>query len=73
MARDIDRIERDIARAREELAATLDTLAVRANPQRLADDAGNAVVATLNQPAVKYPLIGIGVIVVVLTIRKIVR
>ncbi|KQR98921.1 DUF3618 domain-containing protein [Williamsia sp. MIQD14] len=72
MARDTDSIERDIARAREELASTLDTLAVRANPQRLAEDAKNGVLATLNAPAIKFPLIGVGVIVVALTLKKLV-
>ncbi|GGF38565.1 MULTISPECIES: DUF3618 domain-containing protein [Williamsia] len=72
MARDTDSIERDIARAREELAATLDNLAVRANPQRLADDAKNGLLATLNKPAVKFPLIGVGVLALALTVKKLV-
>ncbi|GAA1462673.1 DUF3618 domain-containing protein [Williamsia maris] len=72
MARDTDSIERDIARAREELAATLDNLAVRANPQRLADDAKNGLLATLNSPAVKFPLIGVGVLALALTVKKLV-
>ena len=72
MARDTDSIERDIARAREELAATLDNLAVRANPQRLADDAKNGLLATMNSPAVKFPLIGIGVLALALTVKKLV-
>lgn len=73
MARDPDSIERDIVRAREDLASTLDSLAERANPQRLAEDARNGVVATLNAPAVKYPLIGVGVLVLALTIKKLVN
>ncbi len=72
MPRDTDSIERDIARAREELASTLDSLAVRANPQRLADDAKNGIIATLNKPAVKFPLIGVGVLALALTVKKLV-
>ena len=70
MPRDTDSIERDIARAREELAATLDHLAVRANPARLADDAKNGILATLNSPAVKFPLIGVGVLALAFTVKK---
>ncbi|GAB2669442.1 DUF3618 domain-containing protein [Gordonia jinhuaensis] len=72
MARDTDDIEREIERAREELATTLDTLADRANPQRLAEDAKTTVMTFLNQPTVKYPLIGVGVLVAALVIKKIV-
>lgn len=67
------RIEQQIAQAREELATTLDQLAERANPQRLADDAKTKAVAVVSSPPVKYTLIGVGVLVVVLLIRKIVR
>ncbi|GAA2068564.1 DUF3618 domain-containing protein [Williamsia deligens] len=73
MARDPDSIERDIVRAREDLATTLDSLAERANPQRLAQDAKSGVVATLNAPAVKYPLIGVGVLILALTVKKLVN
>ncbi|AZG43936.1 DUF3618 domain-containing protein [Gordonia insulae] len=73
MAGDTERIEQDIAQAREDLAKTLDALADRANPQRLAQDAKGKAIAALNQPAVKYTLAGVGVLAVVLVVRKIVR
>ncbi|GAA4660394.1 DUF3618 domain-containing protein [Gordonia humi] len=73
MAGDTERIEKEIAQAREDLAKTLDQLAVKANPQRLADDAKNKAIAIVNTPAVKYGLAGVGAVVVVLVIRKIVR
>ncbi len=73
MAGDTERIEQDIARAREDLANTLDVLAERANPQRLADDAKTKAVATLNQPPVKYSLIGVGVLFLALLIRKMLK
>ncbi|MYR06014.1 DUF3618 domain-containing protein [Gordonia sp. SID5947] len=71
MAGDTERIEQEIAQAREDLAKTLDSLADRANPQRLADDAKKKVMATLSKPAVKYTLAGVGVVVVVVLVRKI--
>lgn len=73
MGGDTDRIEQDIARAREDLANTLDALAERANPQRLADDAKTKALVTLNKPVVKYSLAGAGVLVVVLLVRKVVK
>ena len=60
---DTDRIEREIEIARTRLATTLDELAVRADPQRIADDTKNMVVAKLNEPKVKYTLIGAGALV----------
>ncbi len=71
MAGDTERIEQEIAQAREDLAKTLDALAERTSPQRLADDLKTKVVATLNTPAVKFGLAGVGVIVMVIVVRKI--
>lgn len=70
--RDTERIEQEIAKAREDLASTLDALAERTSPQRLADDAKTTALATLNRPAVKYTLAGVGALVLVLVIRKVV-
>ncbi len=67
------RIEQQIAQAREELATTLDQLAERANPQRIADDAKAKAIAVVSSPPVKYSLIGVAGLAVVLVIRKIVR
>ena len=72
VAGDTDRIEQEIAKAREDLAHTLDALAERTSPQRLADDAKTKALATLNTPAVKYSLAGVGALVLVLVIRKVV-
>ncbi|MEO9329973.1 DUF3618 domain-containing protein [Gordonia aurantiaca] len=72
MAGDTERIEQEIAKAREDLANTLDALAERANPQRLADDAKSRALATLQTPAVKYTFAGVGALVLVLVVRKIV-
>ncbi len=71
MGRDTDSIERDIERARDELAETLDALATRANPQRLAEDAKATAVATLRKPVVAGSLIAVGVVVLAVVIKKI--
>lgn len=70
MVRDQDSIERDIEKAREALAATLDQLGTKANPKRLADNAKTSLQAKLNDPKVKYPLIGAGVLIALLLLRK---
>ena len=54
--RDPDTIKRDIDQARDQLAATVDTLAVRANPQRIANDIKAGVVRFLKKPAVAASL-----------------
>ena len=71
--RDPEAIKKDIDQARDQLAATVDTLAVRANPQRLADDAKAKVVAFVTKPPVLVSLAGVGTVVVVLVIRRIRR
>lgn len=71
MARDTESIERDIERAREELATTLDELAAR--PKRMADSVKETVMTTLQKPAVQYGLIGTGVAVVGAVVIKVVR
>ncbi|MVU75883.1 DUF3618 domain-containing protein [Nocardia sp. ET3-3] len=73
MARDTEAIEREIEAARNRLASTLDELAVRADPQRLADNAKQSVVAKLNEPKIKYSLIGAGALVATIIVVKIFR
>ncbi|WP_067836372.1 DUF3618 domain-containing protein [Nocardia lijiangensis] len=73
MAKDTERIEREIEAARTRLASTLDEIAVRADPQRIADDTKSLVVAKLNEPKVKYSLIGAGALVVGLVLVKLFR
>lgn len=73
MVRDPESIERDIEKARDAFAATLDQITVRANPKRLADSAKAGAMAKLNEPKIKYPLIGAGVLVGILLVRKLFR
>jgi hypothetical protein len=73
VARDPNTIERDIEKAREALASTLDQLGEKASPKRLADTAKTSVLAKLEDPKVKFPLIGAGVLIVALLVRKLFR
>ena len=67
--RDPDSIKRDIDQARDQLASTVDLLAERANPQRLADDAKARVLAFVTKPAVVGS--AVGTVVLVLVIRRV--
>ena len=69
--RDPDKIKQDIDVARDELAKTVDALAERANPARIADDVKTGVVQFVKKPAVAASLAGLGAVVVVLMIRRI--
>lgn len=73
MARETERIEAEIEAARTRLAGTLDEIAERADPQRVADDTKQVVVAKVNEPKVKYGLIGAGVLVAGLVLVKLLR
>lgn len=71
--RDPEVIKQEITAARDRLASTVDSLAERANPQRIADDLKAAVLRFLKQPAVAATLAGIGVVTVVVVVRGIRR
>ncbi|MBU3749200.1 MAG: DUF3618 domain-containing protein [Mycobacterium sp.] len=71
--RDPEVIKQEIAAARDRLAVTVDALAERANPQRLADDVKSTALGFLNQPKVKAALVGLGALTVVVVIRSIRR
>jgi len=69
--RDPDTIKRDIDLAREQLAATVDSLAERANPRRLADDLKARVIVFVKKPAVTISLVVVGSVVVIVVVRRI--
>lgn len=69
--RDPEAIKHDIDVARDQLAATVDSLAERANPRRLADDLKAGVIGFVQKPAVLASLAGVGVLVVVVTVRRV--
>lgn len=68
--RDPEVIKAEIAQARDRLAVTVDSLAERANPKRVADDVKSAVLRFVKQPAVAAALAGVGVITVVIVVRS---
>jgi hypothetical protein len=73
VARDPDTIQRDIEQARDALADTLDQLSTKANPKKLVDDAATSVKSKFADPRVKAALIGVGVLVAVVVVRRIFR
>lgn len=69
--RDPDTIKQEIDRARDQLASTVDSLAVRANPRRLADDAKARAIEFVKKPAVALSLAGIAALAAALAVRRI--
>jgi hypothetical protein len=69
--RDPDTIKQEIDQARDQLASTVDSLAERANPRRLADDAKARAIGFVKKPAVAISLAGIVALAAALAVRKI--
>lgn len=69
--RDPDTIKQEIDQARDQLASTVDSLAERANPRRIADDAKTRAIAFVKKPAVAICLAGIAALAAALAVRKI--
>ncbi len=73
MSRSPDEVQAEIERTRHQLANTLDQLAQRTSPKRLADDTRTKVLATLNTPAGKAVVGAVGggvLLLVVLRVRR---
>jgi Protein of unknown function (DUF3618) len=68
--RDPDTIKQEIDQARNQLASTVDSLAVRANPRRIADEAKARVIGFVKKPAVAISLAGIAALAAALAVRK---
>ncbi len=73
MARDPDAIERDIQKARDSLAVTMDELSTKADPKRFVESGKASAQEKLNDPRVRYALIGVGALVTVVVVRKLFR
>lgn len=73
MARDPDAIERDIQKARDSLAVTMDELSTKADPKRFVEAGKASAQEKLNDPRVRYVLIGVGALVTVVVVRKLFR
>jgi hypothetical protein len=69
--RDPDKIKQDIDVARHQLATTVDALAERANPSRIAEDVKSSVAQFVKKPVVAVSLAAVGAAVLVLTIRRV--
>jgi Protein of unknown function (DUF3618) len=71
--RDPETIRQDIDAARDQLALTVDNLAERANPRRIADDVKSGVLRFVKKPPVAISLAGVGAVLLVLFVRKLRR
>ena len=69
--RDPEAIKQDIDVARDKLAATVDSLAARANPRRVADDVKLRLVEFVKKPAVMVSLAAVGALVVLVVVRRV--
>lgn len=69
--RDPDTIKQEIDQARDQLASTVDSLAARANPRRIAEDLRVRVITFVKKPVVAISLAGVGAVVVVVAVRRI--
>jgi hypothetical protein len=69
--RDPDSIKHEIDQARDQLASTVDLLAERANPRRLADDVKARAIGFVKKPAVAISLAGIAALAAALVVRRI--
>lgn len=69
--RDPDTIKKDIDQVRGQLASTVDILAERANPRRLADRAKARAIEFVTQPAVVLTLVGLAALAGALVVRRI--
>ena len=69
--RDPETIKQAIDVARDQLASTVDSLAERANPRRLADDLKARAIEFVKKPVVIVSLAGISSVVVVVVVRRI--
>jgi hypothetical protein len=69
--RDPDDIKQEIDKARDQLATTVDALAERANPRRIADNAKAGAIEFVKKPAVAVSIAGLGAVLLMLLIRRI--
>jgi hypothetical protein len=73
VARDPDTIQREIERARDALADSLDVLSDRANPKHLVDQGRQSVQERLADPRIRYALMGVGAVLALAVLRRLFR
>jgi hypothetical protein len=71
--RTAEQVQTEIETARDALAVAVDQLATRANPKRLADEAKQTLLQRAQSPAGKAVLGGVGVVVLLLVVRRVRR
>jgi hypothetical protein len=71
--RDPETIKQDIDQARNQLASTVDSLAERANPRRIADDVKAGLVRFVKRPAVAMSLAGLGAVAIAVVVYRVRR
>ena len=71
--RDASEIRAEIERARDQLAVSVDQLADRLAPKRLADDIKASLKEKANTPAGKAVLAGAGLLVTLMVVRNLRR
>ena len=70
VARDPETIQREIEKARDALADSLDVLSERASPKRFVDSGKQTVQSKLADPKIKYGLIAVGVLIGLAVVKK---
>jgi hypothetical protein len=70
---DADQIQREIEQARASLAGAVDQLAYRTNPKRVVEHTTTSLKQKAQTPEGKAVLGGVGVLLAIMIIRKIVR
>jgi hypothetical protein len=73
VARDPDTIQREIEKARDALAESLDVLSERAHPKRFVDQVRASLQQRLADPKIKYGLMALGGLVAFALLRKLFR
>lgn len=71
--RDPDTIKQEIDQARDQLALTVDSLAIRANPRRMADDLKAGAIRFVKKPPVAIALAGVGALLIAVTVHRLRR
>jgi hypothetical protein len=73
VARDPETIQREIEKARDALAESLDVLSERASPKRFVDQGRASLQQRLADPKIKYSLVALGVVIAAAVLRRLFR
>jgi Protein of unknown function (DUF3618) len=71
--RSAEEIQRDIQQARASLAVAVDQIAYRTSPKRVANNAKAALLAKARTPQGQAVLAGVGLLVLIMVIRRVRR